>query len=259
LQNEATLGNERGFFRGQASLQAVYKCLRTLTMSLHCGLRLIHKLDWLELTASDTAAPGKRMSVNRRFVLAVATLLVLSAATLIAQHGGHGGGGGGRRGSPGATADTSDAGLVDFNRALAVQATSDQVSHFPGLTKNTAAARNLAKDFSGMGGKPGSATEFYRKTAALKEAVEEAQGSNQDFVKSFTKSQKAGLKELSKKLEKADSEVTKQSKDLEKQVGGAKAVSEGMAGTADKLEKALEEFQSQQIELGKEMGITPAS
>ncbi len=110
-----------------------------------------------------------------------------------------------------------------------------------------------------MSGKSDSVTEFYRKTAALKEAVEEAQGSNQDFVKSFTKSQKAGLKELTKKLEKAGSEVTKQWKDLEKQLGGVKAVSEDIAGTADKLEKALEEFQTQQIELGKEMGITPAT
>jgi hypothetical protein len=203
------------------------------------------------------------MRVNRSVALAAlacATLLVLSASTALAQHGGHGGGGGGRRGSPGAASgDTSDAGLVDFNRALAVQATSDQTSHFPELTKSTEAARKMAQEFSGVSGKADSETEFYRKTAALKGAVEEAQGSNQDFVKSFTKSQKAGLKELTKKLEKADSEVTKQWKDLEKQLGGVKAVSEGMAGTADKLEKALEEFQSQQIELGKEMGITPAS
>jgi hypothetical protein len=199
------------------------------------------------------------MSVNRPRLLAIGTLLLLSATTLLAQHGGHGGGGG-RRGAPGAASgDTSDAGLADFNRALAVQATSDQVSHFPGLTKNTEAARNLAKDFSGMSGKADSSNDFFHRTAALKEAVEEAQGSNQDFVKSFTKSQKAGLKELTKKLEKADSEVTRQWKDLEKQVGGAKAVSEGMAGAADKLEKALEEFQTQQIELGKEMGITPAT
>jgi 5'-deoxynucleotidase YfbR-like HD superfamily hydrolase len=74
-------------------------------------------------------------------------------------------------------------------------------------------------------------------------------------VKSFTKSQKAGLKELTKKLEKADSEVAKLWKDLERQLGGAKANSEAIAGAADKLEKALEEFQNQQIGLGKEMGI----
>jgi len=198
------------------------------------------------------------MTVNRPMVLAIGTLLLLSASTLLAQHGGHGGGG--RRGSPGAgSADTSDAGLADFNRALAVQATTDQISHFPQLTKSTEAARKLAQDCSGLSGKADSATEFSRRTAALKEAVEEAQGSNQDFVKSFTKSQKAGLKELTKKLEKADSEVGKLWKDLERQLGGAKAVTEAIALTADKLEKALEEFQSQQIELGKEMGITAAT
>jgi hypothetical protein len=227
--------------------------------SLHSGLRPIHKLHWLEVTALDPAAPGRRIRMNRFMVLVVGTVLLVSASTLLAQHGGHGGGGS-HRGSPGAASgDTSDAGLADFNRALAVQATSDQISHFPQLARSTEAARSLAKGFSGMSGKADSVTEFYRKTAALKAAVEEAQGGNQDFVKSFTKSQKAGLKELTKKLEKADSEVTKQWKDLEKQVGGTKAVSEGMAGTADKLERALEEFQSQQIELGKEMGITPAS
>jgi hypothetical protein len=197
--------------------------------------------------------------VNRLAVLTIGTLLLLSPASLLAQYGGHGGGG--RRGTPGTgSGDTSEAGLADFNHALAVQATSDQVSHFPGLTKSTETARKLAQGFSGLSRKADSATDFSGKMAALKEAVEEAQGSNQDFVKSFTKSQKTGLKELTKKLEKADSEVTKQWKDLERQLGGAKAVSEGIAGAADKLEKALEEFQSQQIGLGKEMGIqTPAT
>jgi uncharacterized phage infection (PIP) family protein YhgE len=195
--------------------------------------------------------------VSRRAMLAVVTLLLLSAPCMVAQHGGHGGRGGGapRAGA----ADTSDAGLTDFNRALALQANSDQSSHFPGLTQSTETARKLAQDLSGLNGKTDGAPDLAGKTSALKEAVEEAQGSNQDFVKSFTKSQKAGLKELTKKLEKADSEVAKAWRDLEKQSGGAKAVTEGIAGAADKLEKTLEEFQSQQVELGKEMGITPAA
>jgi hypothetical protein len=198
--------------------------------------------------------------VNRFAVLAIGIFLLLSASNLLAQHGGHGGGGG-RGGAPKAGGgDTSDAGLTDFNHALAVQATSDQASHFPGLTKSTETARKLAQELSAPGEKADSATDFTRKTASLKEAVEEAQGGNQDFVKSFTKSQKAGLKELTKKLEKADSEVAKLWKEMEKQLGGATASNEGIAGTADKLEKALVEFQGQQIELGKEMGIqTPAT
>jgi hypothetical protein len=198
-------------------------------------------------------------AVNRLAVVALGTVLLLSAPTLFAQHGGHGAGGARGGGPKGAPADTSDAGLTDFNHALAVQANSDQVSHFPQLTKSTDTARKLAQDLSTPSGKTANETDFTRKTAALKEAVEEAQGSNQDFVKSFTKSQKAGLKELTKKLEKADLEVGKQWKDLEKQLGGAKAANEAIVGGADKLEKALEEFQSQQIELGKEMGIPPAT
>lgn len=197
------------------------------------------------------------MGVNRMAVLAVAILLLVGVPDLLAQPDGHGGGGG-RRGTPGAGGDPSDASLTDFNRALAVQATPDQASHFPDLIRNTENARKLAQALSGE--KADSATDFARQSAALKDAVEEAQGGNQDYVKSFTKSQKAGLKELTKRLEKADSEVTKQWKELEKQLGGAKANSEGIASSADRLEKALEEFQSQQIILGKEMGVqTPAT
>lgn len=197
------------------------------------------------------------MRVSRLLGLAIGTFLLLCAPSLLAQHGGHGGG---RRGTPGpASSDTSDAGLTDFNRALAVQANSDQTSHFPKLIQSTESARKLAQELSGRGGKPDGATDFSGRTAGLKDAVDEALGGNQDFMKSFTKSQKSGLKETTKKLEKADSEVGKRWKELERQLSGAKAVSEGTAGAADRLEKALEEFQSQQIGLGKEMGITPAT
>jgi hypothetical protein len=202
----------------------------------------------------DCCLPGNKMRVSQLAGLAIGTFLLLCAPSLLAQHGGHGGSG--RRGAPGAaSSDTSDAGLTDFNQALAVQATSDQSSHFQELTRSTEKARKLAQELLGPGAKADNATDFSHRTTALKDAVEEAQAGNQDFVKSFTKSQKAGLKESTKKLEKADSEVTKQWKNLERQLGGAKAVTEGIAGAADKLEKALEEFQSQQIGLGKEMGI----
>lgn len=148
----------------------------------------------------------------------------------------------------------SDATLTDFNHALAVQATSEQASHFQNLTKSTERARKLAQELSGL--TSSSSIDISRKSSALKDAVEEAQDGNQDFVKSFTKSQKAGLKELTKKLQKADSEVAKQWKELERQLTGATANGEGIA--AGKLENALEELQSQQINAGKEMGIQTA-
>ncbi len=191
-------------------------------------------------------------------MFAIGILLLLSAPNLVAQHGGHGGG---RRGAPPAgSGDTSDASLTDFNHALAVQATSDQASHFPALTSSTGTARKLARDLSQANAEAETATDFSRQAAALKGAVEDARGSNQDFVKSFTKSQKAGLKELTKKLEKADSEIFRLWKDLDKQLEEPKAHGEEITSTAGKLEKALEELQSHQISLGKEMGIqTPAT
>ncbi len=81
------------------------------------------------------------------------------------------------------------------------------------------------------------------------------QGGNKSFVKSFSKSQKSGLKELTKKLDKADSEVTKQKKALDQRLGLPQGNDEGVASMADKLEKALTDFQAQQLSLGKEMGI----
>ena len=83
--------------------------------------------------------------------------------------------------------------------------------------------------------------------------MEDAQGGNKYFVKSFSKSQKSGLKELTKKLEKVDSEVAKQKKALDQQLGRPKG--EAIASAAGKLEKALAKFQTQQLSLGKEMGI----
>lgn len=195
--------------------------------------------------------------MSRLALLAMGMMLLSCPLNLLAQHGGHGGGG--HHGTPGTgTGDTSDASLTDFNHALAVQATSEQSSHFQDLTKNTESARKLAQELAEL--KAERPADLSGRSAALKDAVEEAQGGNQDFVKSFTKSQKAGLKELTRKLEKADSEVAKQWKDLEKQLGEPNAKGVAFSGTAESLEKALEEFQSQQISLGKEMGIqTPAT
>jgi hypothetical protein len=199
------------------------------------------------------------VDVNRVAVVTLGIVLLFGPHQLLAQHGGHGGGG--RGGAPRSTGagGGANSSLQDFNHALAVQARPDQVSQFQTLAKSTAAARKQAEELLHLAGKENNAADFSKQTAALKDAVEEAQGGNESFVKSFSKSQKSGLKELTKKLQKADSEVGKQRKALDQQVGRAKGESAAIAGTADKLEKALTEFQTQQVTLGKEMGIeTPA-
>lgn len=197
--------------------------------------------------------------MNRVAVLTLGIVLLFCSHELLAQHGGHGGGRGGAPRGTG-TGGTADSSLQDFNHALAVQATPDQVSQFQTLAKSTAAARKQAQDLLQLAAKADRTADFSRQTTALKDALEDAQGGNKYFVKSFSKSQKSGLKELTKKLEKADSEVAKQRKALDQQLGRTKGESVAIAGTADKLEKALTEFQTQQLSLGKEMGIEiPAS
>ena len=186
--------------------------------------------------------------------LALGILLLLCSHDLIAQHGGHGGG---RRGASGTTgsAGTSDSGLQDFNHALAVQATPDQASRFQSLAKGTEAARKQAQDLLRLAAKADEPAEFRQHVAALKDAVEDLQAGNKAFVSSFSKSQKSGLKELTKRLDKADSEISKQKKALEQRLGLPQGNDPGVASLADKMEQALADFQAEQMSLGKEMGI----
>ena len=196
--------------------------------------------------------------MNRLAGLALGMALLLSSHVVLGQHGGHGGGRGGAPRSTG-SGESSNSNLQDFNHTLAVQATPDQALQFQALAKSTEAARKQAQELLQLAAKANRMADFSQQTAALKDALEDARGGNQYFVKSLSKSQKAGLKELTKKLEKADSEVAKHRKALDQQAGRTKSESAAIASTADKLEKALGEFQVQQLTLGKEMGIqTPA-
>jgi hypothetical protein len=200
------------------------------------------------------------MRVNRLAVLSLGIVLLFCSNHALGQHGGHGGGGRGGAPRGAGSSETSNSNLQDFNRALAVQATPDQVSQFQALAKSTEAARKQAQELLQIASKANSMANFSQQTSALKDVLEDAQGGAKYFVKGLSKSQKDGLKELTKKLEKADSEVAKHRKVLDQQVGRAKTESAAIASTADKLEKALAEFQAQQLSLGKEMGIQiPAS
>jgi hypothetical protein len=196
-------------------------------------------------------AAERRTLVHGPHRFALAAILVFWASSGLGQHGAHGGG---RRSAPG-SAGTSDSSLQDFNRALAVQATPDQASRFLSLAKSTEAARKQAQDLLRLAVKADDPAEFFGHVASLKDAVEEVQSGNRSFVKSFSKSQKSGLKELTKKLDRADSEITKQKRVLDQSLGLPQGDDEGVAGLADKMEKALADFLAQQLSLGREMGI----
>lgn len=139
----------------------------------------------------------------------------------------------GRAGAPSGVDDKDE--LQGFHRAMALQATSEQTAEFRAVVTKTEAADRamdeLAKSSDSAHG------------AAVRQAVDAAQAEMGKFVAGFSPAQKAGLKEITAKLMRAQSEVDAQEKALE--AGGA----------ADGLRKAFANLRAQEDNLAVEMGI----
>jgi hypothetical protein len=185
--------------------------------------------------------------VNRKFVLAV---LLLLAPCALAQYGG--GGHHHNHTASGPTPETSSGDIKGFERAVALQANSDQVAKFQRLRTSTADARKRAQDLLLASAKTlGTADK-------LVDAIEEAQSDNQRFLQSFSPEQQEGLKKFTKKLRKSDSELSSQSKALARSVE-RRASDDQIAPALQKLERTLGEFQSAQLSVAAEMGIQDAA
>jgi hypothetical protein len=92
----------------------------------------------------------------------------------------------------------------------------------------------------------------------LEQAVETARGANKKFLEGFSDRQKSGLKEITKRLSKADSDLAQQAKALDREVE-TNAAAEPMTISARSLERVLTSFRNEQVDLGEEMGIGNAS
>ena len=175
-------------------------------------------------------------------------LILLTSAELVAaqEHGGHGIslGGGNVYGQPNGV-DEKDQ-LKDFHQALAVQATGQQITAFQQLVKNTSAAHNQLAALA-------SAKSPREGVAALDQALESARTASRKFQDDLSEAQKSGLRELLRRLDKADSDLTQEAKRLDQ------SVESGGASNAASLDTALASFSSEQFALGREMGITLAS
>ncbi|HTR24569.1 MAG TPA: hypothetical protein VMI10_11345 [Terriglobales bacterium] len=139
----------------------------------------------------------------------------------------------GRAGAPSGVAEKDD--LQGFHRAIALQATSEQISEFREVIKKTDAAGRALDEL----GKGSDAARL----AAVRLAIDAAQAETGKFVGGFSEAQKNGLRDLSSKLAKAQSELDEQQKALE--AGGA----------AEGLRKGLANFRAQQENLAVEMSI----
>jgi hypothetical protein len=173
---------------------------------------------------------------------------------LLAQRGAHGAGAG--RPSTGASNPApNNSDMKDFSRAMALQATPEQIARFQHLTQSTEATRKQAQNLV-QHAENASAPDS-SGYSDLNDAVEDAQSNNLQFVKSFSASQESGLKPLIKKLSKADADVSKQRKALTLELGRSTIEGKKIVGTVQKLDRALTGFQTEQLDIGKEMGIQP--
>jgi hypothetical protein len=148
-------------------------------------------------------------NMNRLLWLVSGIVLLMNPFALLAQRrGGHGAG---TARAPVGASSTDD--LKDFKRAVALQARPDQVVQFRRLTEGTEVARKSAQDLLKLA-ESASKSDLFRSTNPLTSALEVAQSENQKFLETFSTVQKSGLKEVTKKLDKANSDVTKHRKAL---------------------------------------------
>jgi hypothetical protein len=92
----------------------------------------------------------------------------------------------------------------------------------------------------------------------LDRALENVRSGNKHFQEGFSPAQKAGLKDLSRRLSKADSDLEQIQKRLD-QTLQINPASPEVVLHAESLNKALTDFYNQQLALGREMSITLAT
>jgi hypothetical protein len=207
--------------------------------------------------------------VDRLIAIAYAILAAAffaSPCALLAQRGGGGGrvgggtaGGGGLSGVGKPTGVDQKDSLRDFHEVLAVQATSEQVAAFVSMLKSTSAASAEVQTFQQELTKPAPVPEISSHGAAVAQAIENARSLNKLFLAGFSERQKTGLKEIVKKLTKAEADLVQQTQAFDQELRDAKVSAPQLPNSSQALDHALTAFQNQQLDLGKEMSIAAAN
>ena len=197
--------------------------------------------------------------------------LACPPAALAQRHGGGGSGGagyglGGINRPSGVSEKDS---LQGFNQTLAVQATGPQIAEFQVLVKSTDAAKAELQAFLAEQGKENPAavsapvndnlSQSSPGQSSLGQSLETARSESEKFVEGLSPVQKSGLKDFTRRLEKADADLEQETKKLDEGLHAKNASGPDVAARAEALSKALVEFSNQQLALGREMSITLAS
>jgi hypothetical protein len=194
--------------------------------------------------------------------LALIAALLASPGATLAQRGAGGGhtgggtaGGGGLSGGGIATGLSEKDDLKDFHLALAVQATSPQIVAYNLMIKSSDAANTALQTFVEHLSNQNGGSDAAALAAPLSQSIATARTENKKFLDALSEQQKSGLKEIIKRLTKADSDLEQQARPLTLVTGDTKAVAPPIAVSAQNLGVALTSFRSQQFTLGEEMSI----
>jgi hypothetical protein len=189
--------------------------------------------------------------------LLVGTVLLYQSGTALAQHGG-GGRGMGNVGGPGIGDRPSGVSpkddLKDFHRLMALQASTEQKAMFARIAEDTQTTTERLKALQELLPRTPTPAQMSKPAANLQDAIETLHNSNQRFVASFSSAQKSGLKDLSKKLLKADSDLGKQGQELV-HIAEAAGAADNFTNSAAILDKVLDALRSDQLALATEMSI----
>jgi len=183
--------------------------------------------------------------------------LAFPLAATAQRHGGGITGGSGLSGNGRPTGVKEDDTLKDFHQAMAVQATSQQTAEFQAAIKSTEEAKTHLQVLLDQLHKQDRSAESVPREP-VDQALENARSVNKTFQQGLSPAQKSGLRDIAKKLAKADSDLEQEEKKLDQSLLSKAATSE-VAARAESLGKALTEFYNQQLALGREMSITLAN
>ena len=147
--------------------------------------------------------------------------------------------------------------LKDFHQVLAVQATSQQVAEFQELVKSTQALQSELQALLEQLHKENARADSAPRNS-LDSALEDARNRTRKFQEGFSEAQKSGVKEIVKRLTKADSDLEQEEKKLD-QSFDLKSPAPDLVAHAETLDKALTDYSNQQLALGREMSITLAN
>ena len=199
---------------------------------------------------------GVSFSFADALILGCALLAYPLAATP-QRHGGSITGGSGLSGNSRPTGVKEDDTLKDFHQAMAVQATSQQTAEFQAAIKSTADAKTQLQGLLEQLHKDDRSAESVPREP-VDQALENARNANKKFQQGFSPAQKSGLRDIARRLAKADSDLEQEEKKLDQSLAMKVAGSE-VAARAESLGKALTDFHNQQLALGREMSITLAN